>query len=98
MNDFACLDCRQANRSRRHFLRMGTLSFLGLNLADYLRLQAEQTPAKPGNAKACILLWLEGGVCQLDTWDVKANSGFKPISTNVPGIQIAETLPSVAKH
>src|SRR5215471_17018672 len=98
MNDFRCLECRQTNPSRRHFLRMGSLTFLGLNLADYLRLQAEQMAAKPGKAKSCILMWLEGGVSQLDTWDVKANSGFKPIATNAPGIQISETLPDVAKH
>jgi len=99
MNQFACDECRQANKTRRHFLRMGALSFLGLNLADYLRLQAAGPASpKPGKAKACILLWLEGGVCQLDTWDVKGNSGFKPISTNVPGIQISEALPSMARH
>src|SRR6059036_2016404 len=99
MNQFACDECRQANKTRRHFLRMGALSFLGLNLADYLRLQAAGAAfAKPAKAKACILLWLEGGVCQLDTWDVKGNSGFKSISTNVPGIQISEALPSLARH
>ena len=39
-----------------------------------------------------------GGQSHLDTWDVKGNSGFNPISTNAPGIQISEILPKVARH
>jgi hypothetical protein len=80
---------------------MGSLAFLGMNLSEYLRfgsVPAMAAEAPAGKAKAVILLWLEGGVSQLDTWDVKANSGFKPISTNVPGIQISEIFPSVARH
>jgi hypothetical protein len=53
---------------------------------------------KKAKAQACILLWLEGGPSQVDTWDPKPNSSFKPISTNVAGIQISETLPTVAKN
>jgi uncharacterized protein (DUF1501 family) len=98
-----CYHCRQVASTRRDFLRMGALSFLGLNLPDYLRLSHTQALAAtetPGSAKAqaCILLWLEGGVSHVDTWDVKGNSSFKPIATNVPGILIAETLPNVAKQ
>lgn len=78
--------------SRRHFLSAGSLGFLGLNLADLLR-------AKPnGKAQSCILLWLEGGPSQIDTWDPKPNSAFQPISTNVPGIQISELLPQIASR
>ena len=89
-----CYHCRQAETTRRDFLRMGALTFLGLNLADYLRFGCTQVLATEvrGNgarAQACILLWLEGGVSHLDTRDVKGNSGFKTISSNVPGIQIA---------
>jgi uncharacterized protein (DUF1501 family) len=103
MNSSACIDCRQANRTRRHFLRLGALSFLGPNLAQYLQLKAAQTQAdvavkRPAKAQACIMLWLEGGVSQVDSWDVKGNTGFKPISTNVAGIQIAESLPRIARH
>src|SRR5215471_7240566 len=102
MNSSACFGCRQANRTRRHFLRLGALSFLGPNLSQYLRMKAAQAPVahgtKPAKAQACIMLWLEGGVSQVDSWDVKGNSSFKPISTNVPGIQISETLPRIAKH
>lgn len=78
--------------SRRQFLSAGSLGFLGLNLADLLR-------AKPtGKAQACILLWLEGGPSQIDTWDPKPTSAFQPISTNVPGIQISELLPQVSRR
>ena len=101
MRKTECEHCRGAAFTRRDFLRAGTLSFLGMNAADLLRfgsvpaLAATNPPAK---AKAVILLWLEGGVSQLDTWDVKANSGFKPISTNAPGVQISEIFPKLANH
>lgn len=77
---------------RRSFLSAGSLGFLGLNLADLLR-------AKPnGKAQSCILLWLEGGPSQMDTFDPKPTSSFQPISTNVPGIQISELLPQLARR
>jgi len=86
------------NASRRSFLNVGSLGFLGLSLNEYLRA-AE--PAKTTNPKAkansVILFWLEGGPSHIDTWDPKTNSNFKPISTNVPGIQITELLPKMAK-
>ena len=51
--------------------------------------------------RSVILLWMPGGPSQIDTFDPKpghANGGeFKPISTAVPGIQISEHLPKVAK-
>ncbi len=98
-----CYHCEGARQTRRDFLRAGTLSFLGLGLSDFLRLGNAQALAAPGaaapaKAQAVILLWLEGGVSHCDTWDLKSSSGFKPISTNVPGIQISEILPQVAKH
>jgi hypothetical protein len=53
---------------------------------------------KKGKAQACILVWLEGGPSHVDTWDPKPESGFRPVSTNVAGIQVSELLPRVAKH
>jgi len=99
-----CYHCQQAALSRRDFLRAGTLSLLGISLSDYLRFGSAQAlagtknAAAPAKAQAVILLLLEGGPSQLDTWDVKANSGFKPISTNAPGVQISEIFPHIAKH
>jgi len=85
---------------RRGFLKVGTLSYLGLSLADYFHSATLTTPGaqKQSTAQSCILIWMRGGQSHLDTWDVKGNSAFKPISTNVPGIQISELLPKVAKH
>ena len=52
--------------------------------------------------KSCILLWMNGGPSQMDTFDLKpghANGGtFKEIATKVPGIRISEHLPQIARH
>lgn len=95
---------------RREFLRAGSLSLMGLSLPGLLYAhQASSTgkvhvkmPRKP--AKACILLFMWGGPAQQDTWDPKPNAPedfrgeFKPIRTNVPGIQICEHLPKLAQR
>jgi hypothetical protein len=83
--------------ARRDFLRAGSLSLLGMGLSQYFGLAEAQTAA-PGKAQACILLLLEGGPSHMDTWDPKPLSGFKPISTNVPGIQISELFPRIARR
>src|SRR5712671_2356423 len=82
--------------SRRSFITAGSLGFLGLSLREALSA-ADDAPAN-GKAKAVILFWLEGGPSHVDTWDPKINSNFKPISTNVAGIQISELLPKMAKR
>ncbi len=57
-----------------------------------------------GRAKACILLFMWGGPAHQDTWDLKPEAPseyrgeFSPIATNVPGIQICEHLPRLARH
>src|SRR5437660_107096 len=60
--------------TRREFLRVGSLSALGLSLADVLRLRAGQPQRLPN----CILVWLDGGPSHLDTFDLKrsAPAGF----------------------
>lgn len=83
--------------SRRAFLNAGSLGFLGLTLGDYLRA-ASVEPSKGAKANSVILFWLEGGPSHIDTWDPKPNSNFKPISTNVAGIQVSELLPQIAKR
>src|SRR5436305_6530909 len=84
--------------TRRSFITAGSLGFLGLSLREALSAAAEGDSPANGNAKAVILFWLEGGPSHIDTWDPKSNSNFKPISTNVPGIQISELLPKMAKR
>ena len=52
--------------------------------------------------KHCILLWMNGGASQFETFDMKpgrpTGGPFRPISTNVPGIQVCELMPQIAKH
>ena len=85
---------------RRSLLQVGALSFLGINLSEQLRASAmaDDGAEQRGKAKACILLWLNGGPSQADTWDPKPHSSFKPIATNVEGIQVSELLPRLSRH
>ena len=94
--NFGCLKLTREQASRRDFLRVGSLGFLGMGLDQYLRAATAQNAN--GKAQACILLWLEGGPSHVDTWDPKPNSAFKPISTRVAGIQISELLPETARR
>ncbi len=98
MSCSGCLNLTRRQSLRRDFLRVGSLGLLGgINLPQLLRAADAQKPAN-SKAQSCILLWLEGGPSQMDTWDPKPSSGFKPISTNVPGIQISELLPKLSKR
>ncbi len=101
MRKTGCLECNDPILRRRDFLRVGSLSLLGVSLSQLLRLQSALAgvPGMGGaKAQACILLWLEGGPSQIDMWDPKPNSSFRPIATNVAGIQVSELLPKVAKR
>ena len=101
MRKIGCLASDDPILRRRDFLRVGSLSLLGVSLSQFLRLQEALggTPAAVGGkAQACILLWLEGGPSQIDMWDPKPNSSFRPIATNVAGIQVSELLPKTARH
>src|SRR5215813_11569811 len=88
---------------RRDFLHAGTLSLLGLGLPQYFGLKA-QGAVDTSKDVNCILLFLVGGPSQLDNWDMKPgapleNRGpYKPIRTNVPGIEISENFPRMAKR
>jgi hypothetical protein len=92
----------QAAVSRREFLRAGSLSLFGLGLSDLLRARA--APAAKPRAKACIFLFMWGGPAQQDTWDLKPDAPeqyrgeFRPIATTVPGLQICEHLPRLARR
>jgi hypothetical protein len=89
---------------RRDFLHAGTLSMLGLGLPHFLGLKAQGAVAKEKKTNNCIFLMLVGGPSQLDTWDMKPNAPieirgpYKPIKTNVPGMEISENFPRMAKH
>ena len=103
MKKIGCLTCTEAEIGRRDFLRVGSVGALGLSLSQVLEWESLLAgPAAPaaraGKAEACIMLWLGGGPSQMDTWDPKSNSGFKPIATNIDGIRISEILPLTARH
>ena len=101
MPKIGCLTLTKEQAGRRDFLKAGSLGLLGIHLRQFLAVQTARAASvdKPkSNAQACILLWLEGGPSHIDTWDPKPNSNFKPISTNVAGVQISELLPKVATH
>ena len=89
--------------TRRDFLHAGALTFLGLSMPQYLSMKAAGA-VKPGKDVSCIQLMLVGGPSQLDTWDMKPDAPasirgpFKPIKTNVSGIEISEIFPRMAKH
>lgn len=87
--------------SRREVIKVGSLGMLGLSLPQSVRA----AEAGAGNDLSVLLLFLRGGVSHLDTWDMKpeaplaaARGEFKPISTNVPGIQMCELLPQTARQ
>jgi hypothetical protein len=92
--------------NRRDFLRLGALGGLGLSLPELLRVRAAQAASTGhfGRAKRCVLLFLTGGPPQSDTFDLKPDAPaeyrgeLKPIATNVPGVQISELLPRLARH
>ncbi len=85
--------------TRRDFLRVGALGVGGLTLADLLRLKAQGAVAPQSNHKAVIMVYLNGGPSHLDMYDLKPDAPaeyrgeFKPIRTNVPGMDISELLP-----
>jgi hypothetical protein len=89
---------------RRDFLHAGALSMLGLGLPQLFDLEARGAVAKDKTDINCIMLMLVGGPSQLDTWDMKPNAPieirgpYKPIKTNVAGIEISENFPRMAKH
>src|SRR5437867_6225396 len=93
-----CLSGSEAEFGRRDFIKVGSLGFLGIHLSQALRLAAATGSKLDGKAKSCILVFLEGGPSQMDTWDPKPSSSFRAISTNVAGIQVSELLPNLSKR
>jgi hypothetical protein len=82
-------------------MRLMAAGVLGPSMSGWLGALAADAATSPQRKRSCILLWMSGGPSQLDTFDLKPghpNGGlFKPIATNVPGIQISEHLPKIAK-
>ena len=102
------------NRTRRTFLADLGMGFTGLALGSMLHADGVVRAAEkawsppdgrhhfPPKAKSVIWVFLSGGYSQLETFDPKPGTDTggttQSIATSVPGIQIADTLPQIAKH
>ena len=96
------------NKSRRSFLKAGSLALGGLTLADLFRHQAAAadngTPISGAKKDmSVILVWQGGGPSHMDMWDMKPQSPsefrgtFNPIKSNMPGYNVCEYMPNTAK-
>lgn len=89
--------------SRRDFLRIGTLGLSSFSLADFLRLKADAGSTFNDPDTSVIYVWLPGGPPHMETFDMKPDAPrdyrgiFNPIPTNVPGIDICEHMPELAR-
>ena len=88
--------------SRREWLRLSAAGVLGCSSSGWLERLAVAAAKDPERKRACILLWMNGGPAQTDTFDLKpghANGGpFKEIATTVPGLKFSEHLPLLAEQ
>jgi len=100
------IDGQSSNRfcdgqTRRNFLKIGGLGLGGLSITQLLR--AEAANLSGSSNKSVIMVYLPGGPPHQDMVDLKMDAPveirgeFRPISTNVAGIQICEHLPRLAK-
>jgi uncharacterized protein (DUF1501 family) len=86
---------------RRNFLRIGGLALGGLSMAAIFRAEARAGISR--SKKAVIMIFLSGGPPHQDMVDLKPDAPaeirgeFQPIATNVPGIEICEHLPLLAR-
>lgn len=87
--------------SRRDFLRIGSLAMGGLSLPQLLNAQSQNGTGR--NFKSVIMIYMCGAPPHQDMWDLKMDAPseirgpYKPIRTKVPGIQITENAPRIAK-
>src|SRR5256714_1291431 len=92
---------REGGMSRRGWLRIGGLALGGLALPDILRAQAGGGQRNPD--RGIIMVLLPGGPTHLDTFDLKPGAPaeirgeFRPRATNVPGLDLCELMPCLAR-
>ncbi len=92
----------QQSPSRRGFLQIGALGLGGLTLPHLLR--AEAASGQRTRHKSVILIYLVGGPPHQDMFDLKPDAAaefagpWKPIATNVTGVQMCEALPRLARN
>lgn len=92
---------RRGGVRRRDFLRAIPAAGAAAGLLTWPEWMTVQAAQLRQQGKACILLWMQGGPSQFETFSPKPNhpngGETKAIATSVPGIEIAENLPEVAR-
>ncbi|HWB00651.1 MAG TPA: DUF1501 domain-containing protein [Pirellulales bacterium] len=90
--------------SRRSFLEIGVCGMASIGLPQLLEAkEAARTQGRPARDTSVILIWLDGGPSHLDTYDMKPLAPveyrglWRPIPTNVAGIEVTEMFPRQAK-
>src|SRR5215218_8054408 len=100
MNDLSCP--RHEHLSRRALPKRALGAAAGAALSNWGGLFNSKSIAAEAQkrAKRCILLWMNGGASQIDTFDMKPGRPtgglFRPIQTALPGVQVCEYLPRMA--
>ncbi|MGE0607837.1 MAG: DUF1501 domain-containing protein [Pirellulales bacterium] len=89
---------------RRSLLGIGGLGAMGLVWWDWLRVTNASAAGQPRKAKSVILIFNAGAPSHIDLWDPKPHAPddirglYQPIATSIPGIQVSELLPRLARH
>ena len=91
---------------RRRLLKSVSAGVLGYGLGDLHLLNAASGDSRrqPWKARNVLVLYEEGGISPMDTWDPKPDapvdhrSPYQPIATNVPGIRLTSLMPQIARH
>jgi hypothetical protein len=88
--------------TRRELFKLAAAGVVGYSASGWIEALANASANNPQRRRACILLWMNGGPSQMDTFDLKpghVNGGeFREIQTAVPGIRISEHLPKIARN
>jgi Protein of unknown function (DUF1501) len=104
MKNYFCNEGGHARSTltRRRLLQVGGLGLLGLNLPPFLGASGLAS-TKRARAKSVIFLHQYGGPGHIDTFDMKPDAPdnirgeYRPIASNVPGVQVCERLPRIAR-
>ena len=100
----SCAPGHFARLKRRGFLQLGLLAGTSLSLPQLLRAEQKHYDSVEGSAKSIIHIYLPGGMATQESWDPKTlapveyRGDFKAIDTNVTGLQVAESLPKMARQ
>src|SRR5207247_1839891 len=97
-----CNSFRQMDR--RQFLRIGGATLCGVNLLDFVAAQGDATIRAPARPQPMMCVWMAGGPPHTGMFDMKPDSPvdyrgeFRPIRSNVPGLDVCELMPRLAQQ